>query len=119
MLLQRQEQEAQFLNAVKSGDIAKLEEYVGKGYEVNARTPKGHTSLTVAIMLGRQDVALWLLEHGGDPDLPDGDGCTPYFFAIFKDSKAVAEKARAKSALGAEELDAVVAKAEEKRKQRG
>ena len=42
-------------------------------------------------MLGRQDIALWLLEHGADPDLPDGEGCTPYFFAVFKDCQVAWE----------------------------
>jgi ankyrin repeat protein len=111
LLAEREEKDGEFLDAVKTGDTGKLEQYLAKGYDINARTPKGHTGLTLCIIMNKQELAMWLLEHGASPDVVADDGNTPYYLAVLKDQEEVAEKARTKSSMSAAELDEIRDKA--------
>lgn len=61
------------------GDLALVEYHVKAGVDVNYAHPEFlSTPLVAAILAGQQDVALFLLAHGANPDLPsEFDAATP------------------------------------------
>lgn len=61
------------------GDLALVEYHVKAGADVNYAHPEFlSTPLVAAILAGQQAVALFLLDHGANPDLPsEFDAATP------------------------------------------
>lgn len=61
------------------GDLALVEYHVKAGVDVNYAHPEFlSTPLVAAILAGQADVALFLLAHGANPDLPsEFDAATP------------------------------------------
>ncbi|CAN6334851.1 unnamed protein product [Urochloa humidicola] len=47
------------------------------GLDVNCTSPECETPIAVAAMGGNVSVLRYLLDHGGDPGMPDADGDTP------------------------------------------
>lgn len=46
------------------------------GSDVNARAPAGTTALHGAVIFRQQSMVKWLLDHGADPKVQDGNGKT-------------------------------------------
>jgi ankyrin repeat protein len=49
---------------------------------VNQRCFDGSAPLLVAVQNGFYEVAAYLLDHGADPNLPNGKGWTPLYLAV-------------------------------------
>ncbi|CAL4905366.1 unnamed protein product [Urochloa decumbens] len=47
------------------------------GLDVNSTTPDGETPIAVAATCGKVSILRYLLDHGGDPGMPDAEGDTP------------------------------------------
>ena len=58
-----------FLQAARSGDTGKVEQYLSKGTDVNEVSPYGWTALMFAAWKGHEDVVVRLLDAGADPNL--------------------------------------------------
>jgi ankyrin repeat protein len=59
---------ADWKDAIKSGDLARLEALLGEGADIDARDEHGQTGLMNAARDGQTPVVRWLVEHGADLD---------------------------------------------------
>jgi ankyrin repeat protein len=80
--------------ACRGGDMARVESLVGGGASVNARSERkdgrGETPLTAAVRGGQLRVVHFLLEHGADPLLVNGEDMSPLMVAADCGHEAVA-----------------------------
>jgi hypothetical protein len=67
----------EFYQAAQRGDLKELQTGFAGNIDVNARDPKGHTALILAIQHGEVDAVKALLAHGASTTLPDSHGTTP------------------------------------------
>ena len=77
--------------AARQGDIERLEAYVARGDDVNARAIGRATPLHDAASSGQVAAVEALLEHGADVTAIDDEGWTPLHGAARKGSRAVCE----------------------------
>ena len=71
------------LHAVREGHEATVLALLEAGADVNQVSAGDHTSpMLMATINGQFDLALLLLEHGGDPTLESDAGATPLFTAV-------------------------------------
>ncbi len=68
--------------AAQSGDLGSIQALLAAGADVNESTPEYGSALVLAAVNGHEDVALYLLEKGADPDITDGYGIAPIHWAI-------------------------------------
>ncbi|MFQ3609869.1 MAG: ankyrin repeat domain-containing protein [Fimbriimonadales bacterium] len=68
------ERNEQLLQAVESGDLEQVKRVITGGAIVNARTRSGLTALSLAIVRGHEDIALYLIERGASLDARDRSG---------------------------------------------
>ncbi len=64
----------QLLQAVESGDLEQVKRVITGGAIVNARTRSGLTALSLAVILGHDEIALYLIERGASLDARDRSG---------------------------------------------
>lgn len=62
--------------AARDGDIAGLKDALAAGERID-RQLVGYTGLELAVIYGRKEAAIWLLEHGADPNAIDKQGNSP------------------------------------------
>jgi len=62
---------------VRSGHVEMLRPLLAQGLPANLRNQRGDSLLMLASYHGHLDTARALLEHGGDPELPNDMGQTP------------------------------------------
>jgi ankyrin repeat protein len=81
------------LFAAQQGDIETARLLLAKGANVNEATEEEGNALLLASSNGYEDMALFLLEHGGDPNSTpaDGSGVTPLHYALGEGLKALME----------------------------
>ena len=70
------------LFAARVGDMETARLLVAKGADVNESTPQDGSTLVVASSGGYEELALFLLEHGADPNSRDASGITPLHYAL-------------------------------------
>lgn len=68
------ERNERLLQAVESGDLEQVKRVITGGAIVNARTRSGLTALSLAIVQGHEEIALYLMERGASLDARDRSG---------------------------------------------
>ncbi len=68
------ERNEQLLQAVESGDLNRVKQVITGGAIVNARTRSGLTALSLAVIRGHDEIALYLIERGASLDARDRSG---------------------------------------------
>ena len=81
MIGKRRERERELVSAAAEGDLTTVDLLLREGTSVNCWAWDGWTPLTVAAFRGETTTALFLLSRGADPELPDGSGHTPEYWA--------------------------------------
>ena len=66
-------------NAVKARDVALLSRLLAIGASINERSKNGSSALHYAIFLGHEEIAEWIIKHGGDVSLANASGLTPLY----------------------------------------
>ena len=70
-------------NTAKNGDLAKLQEALSKGADVNGHDDKGITPLSWAAMAGQTEAAQLLIKKGAKINGKNRDGATPLHASAF------------------------------------
>ena len=70
-------------NTAKNGDLAKLQEALSKGADVNGQDDKGITPLSWAAMAGQTEAAQLLIKKGAKINGKNRDGATPLHASAF------------------------------------
>lgn len=65
-----------FITAVRDGRLEDVRAEMAKGTRVTGRDKEGRPAIIVAILFGQNDIALYLLENGANPDARDREGNT-------------------------------------------
>lgn len=88
----RRQQPDKVWDAIRTGDLDVLEARLEEGFDPNGLHPQhGFTPLTWAALVGREDVARWLLEHGANVNARNRDGRTALHAAAFLGRTNLAE----------------------------
>src|SRR5579885_1814868 len=75
-------------DAVKAGDLARVQALVAGGADVNERDALGSTPLHDAAWAGQKEIAAFLVEHGADVNARHLEGgSTPLHYAVIKNQK--------------------------------
>jgi uncharacterized protein len=71
-----------YFKAARAGDLPTVRAQLEAGQDVNATSREGYTALMESVMAQHDDVALFLLERGADPNIADATlGQVPLMFA--------------------------------------
>jgi ankyrin len=73
---------AQFINAARLGDVAKVDKFLSDGMDINAKNRSGNTALMEACASGHLDVINLLLDRQADPAIKNNIGETATSKAI-------------------------------------
>jgi ankyrin repeat protein len=68
--------------AAQQGDVKSAEILLKAGADVNAPHPEHGSALVIAIASGHEDMAMFLLENGADPNIKDAWGVAPLHYAL-------------------------------------
>lgn len=68
--------------AARVGDLNTAKLLVSSNADINAVSVEDGTALVIAASRGYENLALYLLEKGADPDLTDANGMTPLHYAM-------------------------------------
>ena len=63
-----------YFNAVRTGDVVTVKQYLDAGMAVSKRDVKGNTALIIAAGRGQAEIARLLLQHGASPDEATSEG---------------------------------------------
>ncbi len=70
--------------AAQQGDIDSARILLEAGVDVEAPHVEWGSALNITIASGHEDFALFLLEHGADPNISDAWGVSPLHYALYK-----------------------------------
>jgi len=68
--------------AAQAGDLESVKLLLNAGADVNESTHEYGSALVLAVVNGREEVALYLLEKGANPNFSDAYGMTPLHWAV-------------------------------------
>ena len=72
------------LDAAKYGDIEATKQFLGDGYNVNAKNEQNRTPLHIAAWLGHREIVSLLITKGAIIDARDNDNYTPLHKAAYE-----------------------------------
>ncbi|MEO5895540.1 MAG: ankyrin repeat domain-containing protein [Vicinamibacterales bacterium] len=70
------------LFAVQQGDIDTTKALLTGGAKIDDGTDEDGSALVIAIASGHQDLALWLIDQGANPNAHDGNGITALHYSL-------------------------------------
>jgi ankyrin repeat protein len=68
--------------AARAGDLETVRLLVSKKADLDAVSVEEGTALVIAAAVGNEEIALYLLEQGANPNLTDANGMTPMHYAM-------------------------------------
>ncbi len=68
--------------AARAGDLETIKLLLDNEADINLQANEDGTALVIAAANGFEDIALFLLDNGADPDLTDANGITPLHYAM-------------------------------------
>lgn len=77
------------LEAVRFGDLAKVNTLIQEGVDIDIKDDQGKSPLWEALRLGRHEIFLLLVKGGADLNQKDGYGYTPLIWAIASDQPLI------------------------------
>ena len=80
-----------FFNAVSSGNLNLVKQYLRQGVDVNQKYKEGWTALMIASVANYLEMAKTLISAGADMNLQDKDGLTALIWASFKGHLEIAK----------------------------
>jgi len=84
--------------AVCDGDLARVEELLGRGDPMDRRDPEGRTPLMLALLAAQMDIARLLVERGADTNRHDHSGRYPLHVSLLRPDVGVTEMMLARGA---------------------
>jgi len=72
---------SEWIMACDNGNIAKVEQLLKQGQDVNARGPENRTAIMFAGVTGNKQMAKLLVSFGADPFMTDDRGRTARMYA--------------------------------------
>jgi len=73
---------APLMFAAQSGDIESSKALLEAGANINYATEEDGSALVIATAAGHEDLAIFLLNRGADPNISDGWGVAPIHYAV-------------------------------------
>lgn len=68
--------------SARNGHIKSAENLLGAGANINESHPEHGSPLLIAVASGQEDMAVFLMKHGADPNVKDTWGITPLHYAL-------------------------------------
>lgn len=96
---------AQFVNAARVGDVAKIDKFLSEGMDINAKNKSGNTSLMEACAAGHEDVINLLLDRQADPAIKNNIKETAAIKAIRSRQYGAIDLLRTRKAIPKEGID--------------
>jgi ankyrin repeat protein len=78
-----------FLFAAQQGDLASAKLFLAAGADVNEATSNDGSALVLASASGNEELAIYLLNQGADPNAKDDSGVTALHYAMLRGLSAV------------------------------
>ena len=72
-----------FVEYASNGDIAKMQNAINNGVDVNTKDPGGMPALFIAVENNQLSATKFLLENGAYPDITDKENDTPLMRAMY------------------------------------
>jgi ankyrin repeat protein len=73
-----------WLFAAQQGDLDSVQALMAAGVNVNEASPRWGSALVAASARGHEELSLFLLEEGADPNAADGSGITALHYSVLK-----------------------------------
>ncbi len=78
------------LFGAQQGDLDSVQALLGAGVTVNETSPQWGSALVTATARGHEELSLFLLEKGADPNAADGNGITALHYSVLRGLAAMA-----------------------------
>ncbi len=80
-----------FVEYASNGDIAKMQNALNNGADINAKDPSGMPALFIAVEKKQLSATKFLLENGAYPDITDKENDTPLMRAMYYNRPEIAK----------------------------
>ena len=80
-----------FVEYASNGDIAKMQNALNNGADINAKDPGGMPALFIAVEENQLSATKFLLENGAYPDITDKENDTPLMRAMYYNRPEIAK----------------------------
>ena len=80
-----------FVEYASNGDIAKMQNALNNGTDINSKDPSGMSALFIAVENNQLSATKFLLENGAYPDITDKENDTPLMRAMYYNRPEIAK----------------------------